>query len=108
MTQRTQSLDIRRAPEAGGSFHPDVDTVIAHQSLDLKIKAAVCPFPAPEKVFAGWLLRVPRSVNLCAGARKQIAFIDRCASRHPDVQFLRTLLAAVAGDCAWRKPFTNL
>jgi hypothetical protein len=44
MTQRTQSLDIRRAPEAGGSFYPDVDTVIAHQSLDLKTEAAVCHF----------------------------------------------------------------
>jgi hypothetical protein len=76
MTQRTQSLDIRRAPEAGGSLYPDVDTVIAHQSLDLKTKAAVCPLRAPQKVFA-------------------------------DVQFLRTLLAPVAGDCAWRKPFAN-
>ena len=31
-------------------------------------------------------------------ANKQIALIDRRASLHPAVQFLRALLAAVAGD----------
>ena len=70
--------------------------------------AAVGPLPSPEKVFADWLLWVPRGANLCAAARAQIALIDGCASDHPDVQILRTLLAAVAGDCTWRKPFTTL
>jgi hypothetical protein len=108
MTHRTQSLENPRAPRSGGSIHTEVDTVIARQALDLRTVAAVSPLPPPEKVFADWLLWVPRGANLCEAARAQIALIDRRASHHPDVQFLRTLLAAVADDCAWRIPFTNL
>lgn len=70
--------------------------------------AAACPLPSPEKVFADWLRSVPRGADLCAAAREQIALIDRRASPHPDLQFLRRLLAAVAGECTWRKPFANL
>jgi|HubBroStandDraft_1064217.scaffolds.fasta_scaffold208757_2 hypothetical protein len=78
------------------------------QAIDLRTVAAVYPVPSPEKVFADWLRWVPHDANLCEAARAQIALIDRRASHHPDVQYLRTLLAFVARDCAWRKPFTNL
>ena len=69
---------------------------------------AACPLPTPEKVFADWLRSVSRGTDLCAAAREQIAVIDRRASRHPDVQFLRALLTAAAGDYTWRKPLINL
>jgi hypothetical protein len=116
MTQRTQWLENPRAPRSGGSICAEADTtivakpdtVVARQALGLRTVAAVCPLLSPEKVFVEWLLWVPRGANLCAAAREQLALIDRCASHHPDVQFLRMLLAAVAGDSTGRKPFTNL
>ena len=119
MTQRTRWLENLRAPLAyrsGRSIYtePDMtmeanpDTVVARQALDLRTMASIAPLPSPEAVFVDWLLWLPRGANLRAAARQQIALIDRHASVHPDVQFLRTLLAAVAGEGAWRKPFTNL
>jgi len=63
---------------------------------------------AAEQVFADWLRSVPRGADLCTAAREQMALIDRRASHHPDVQILRTLLAAVAGDGTRRKPFSNV
>jgi hypothetical protein len=74
MTQRTQSIARRTVGAA----------------------ASVCPLPSPEKVFADWLLWVPLGVDLRAAAREQIALIDRYGAHHPDIKFLRTLLAAVA------------
>jgi hypothetical protein len=64
--------------------------------------------PSPETVFVAWLLSVARGANIEAAARQQIALIDQRALNHPDVQILRTLLAAVAGDRNWRRPFANL
>jgi hypothetical protein len=116
MTQRTQWFENPRAPRSGRSTYTETDTTIAtkpdkgvdRQALDLRSVAAACALPSPEQVFVDWLLWVPRGADLCAAAREQIALIDRRASHHPDVQFLRTLLAAVAGDSTWHKPFTNL
>jgi len=55
--------------------------------------------PSPAKVFADWLLWLPHGIDIRAAAREQIASIDRRASHHPDVQFLRMLLVALAeGD----------
>ncbi|MGX8008421.1 hypothetical protein ACVDG8_005075 [Mesorhizobium sp. ORM8.1] len=62
---------------------------------------AVSPLPPPEEVFADWLLSVPHDADLEAAALKKIALIDHCGSLHPDLQRLRTLLAAVAGTSAW-------
>jgi len=115
MTQRTQWFENLRAPQCGRSIYTEADTRmtkpdtgVARQAADPRSVAAACPLPSPEKVFVDWLLWVPRGANLCAAAREQIALIDGRASGHPDVQILRTLLAAVAGECAWRKPFTTL
>jgi hypothetical protein len=84
------------------------DTVVAQQALDPRTMAPpISPLPSPETVFVDWLLWLPRDADLRAAAREQIALIDRRAPLHPDVQFLRTLLAAVADDCKWRQPFTN-
>ncbi len=76
--------------------------------LDRETMAAISPLPPPEEIFADWLLSVPHGANLEAAARRQIALIDRRASLHPDVQCLRTLLVAIAGDYDWRKPIANL
>jgi hypothetical protein len=94
--------------EWAGARAENLDTVMARQAVDRRAVTAACPLPSPEKVFADWLRSVPRGADLCAAAREQMALIDRRASPHPDVQFLRTLLAAVAGECTWRKPFANL
>ena len=113
MTQRTRSLENLRAPlahrsgrsvytEADMTMEANPDTVVARQALDLRTMAPISPLPSPETVFVDWLLWLPRGANLRAAAREQIALIDRRASLHPDVQFLRTLLAAVADDCNWR------
>ena len=75
------------------------DTVVARQARDLRAVAYIGSIPSPETVFIDWLLWLPRGANLRAAAREQIALIDRRTSLHPDVQFLRTLLAAVADDC---------
>ncbi|MBN9217403.1 MAG: hypothetical protein J0I79_05570 [Mesorhizobium sp.] len=70
--------------------------------------AAVSPLPPPEEVFADWLLSVPHDADLAHAARCQIDLIDRRLSLHPDVQVLRTLLAAVAGTSVRAAPVTNL
>lgn len=70
---------------------------------------AISPLPPPEEVFIDWLMSVPHHDSLEDAARYQIEIIDRSTSAlHPDVGRLRTLLAAVAGDCPWNKPFSNL
>lgn len=70
---------------------------------------AISPLPPPEEVFVDWLMSVPHHDNLEAAARYQIEIIDRSTSAlHPEVCRLRALLAAVAGDCPWNKPFSNL
>jgi hypothetical protein len=88
--------------EADMTIEAKPDTVVARQAHDLRAVASIGPIPSPETVFIDWLLWLPRDANLRAAAREQIALIDRRASLHPDVQFLRTLLAAVADDCTWR------
>ena len=109
------SLECTPAPRFSGFVCLEADTVVekpdavmARQAVALRATAGACPLPSPEKVFADWLRSVPRGADLCAAAREQMALIDRRALCHPDVQFLRTLLAAVAGECTWRKPFANL
>jgi hypothetical protein len=66
------------------------------------------PLPPAEQVIVDWMLSVPRGVNLEAAARQQIALLDRRALLHPEVQYLRTLFVAIAGDCTWRGTFTHL
>jgi hypothetical protein len=63
--------------------------------------------PAPEEVFVNWLLSVPPHVNLEMAAREKMVLIDQRAPHDPDAACLRTLLAAVANDCSWRKPILN-
>lgn len=119
MTQRTrwlENLQVPRAHRSGRSIYTEPDmtmetnpvTVVAWQALDLRTMVSIALPASPETVFVEWLLWLPRGANLRAAARQQIALIDRHASVHPDVQFLRTLLAAVAGEGTWRKQFTNL
>lgn len=99
-----------RTPRSRGSTYADGDMKVGAKPdaqiarLDLRTEPVPCPLPPPEKVFADWLLWVPRNADLCAAAREQIALIDRCGSHHPDLQFLRTLLAAVAGGSRDRAP----
>ncbi len=81
----------------------------APPALDRKTMVDISPLPPPEEVFIDWLLSVPPDDCLEAAARYQIEIIDRStAFQHPDVRRLRTLLAAVAGDCDWKKPISNL
>jgi hypothetical protein len=120
MTQRTRCLGNLRAhrlrigltsqftPEADKTIQAKPESVVARQAHDLRAVAYFGRVPSPATVFIDWLLWLPRGANLRAAAREQIALIDRRASLHPDVQFLRTLLAAVADDCKWRQPFANL
>jgi hypothetical protein len=71
MTQRTQWLENPRASRSVRSIFTAADTtivakpdtVIGRQALDLRTVAAVCPLPSPEKVFADWLLWVPRGAD---------------------------------------------
>jgi len=86
----------------------DDDTIAARRPLDHTAMRMISPLPPPEEVFADWLMSVPHSADLAAAARKQIALIDRRMSFHPDVQCLRMLLAAVAGDSGWQRPLRNL
>ena len=60
--------------------------------------------PSPAKVFAAWVLSLPKEADFGEAARQQIALIDRHASTDPEVYFLRTLLMAVAGEGATRNP----
>lgn len=83
--------------------------VTARRKLCRKAMAAISPLPPPEEIFADWLLSVPAEDCLEAAARHQIDIIDRSAVvLHPHVRQLRTLLLAVAGECDWREPITNL
>jgi hypothetical protein len=86
----------------------DDDTLAARRPLDNEAKRAISPLPPPEEVFIDWLLSVPHHADLAAAARKQIALIDRRMPFHPDVQCLRMLLAAVAGDGGWHASGRNL
>jgi hypothetical protein len=63
--------------------------------------------PSPESIFAEWLLWLPRGTNPCDAARAQLASLDRRSLDFPEVQRLRALLAAVAGDGARHQPITN-
>lgn len=84
-------------------------TAGARPRLDRRTMAAISPLPPPEEVFVDWLMSVPANDCLEAAARYQIEIIDRSAVfLHPDVRHLRTLLVAVAGDCDWNKPISNL
>jgi hypothetical protein len=78
-------------------------TAIYDFDLDFSAVPTTRPLSSPEQVFADWLLWVPRGADLSAAARAQIASIDRRGSFHPDVQYLRTLLIAVAGGCPRRQ-----
>lgn len=87
----------------------DDKVTTARRTLNAGTMAAVSPLPPPEEVFIDWLMSVPADDCLEAAARYQIEIIDRCtAFQHPDVRRLRTLLAALAGDCDWKKPISNL
>lgn len=80
----------------------------SRRPLDGEAMAAISPLPPPDEVFVDWLMSVPPGADLEAAARHQIALIDRRGQLHPDVQVLRTLLAAVAGRGGWSKPVSNL
>ena len=84
------------------------DTITVRRLLDHEAMRAISPLPPPEEVFADWLLSVPHGADLAAAAREQIALIDRRMPFHPDVQCLRMLLAAVAGDIGCLRPLPNL
>ena len=86
----------------------DDDTIAARRPLDAEAMRAASPLPPPEEVFADWLMSVPHGADLAAAARRQIALIDRRMPFHPDVQCLRMLLVAVAGDGGWQRPLRNL
>lgn len=87
----------------------DGKVLAARRPIDRNAMAAISPLPPPEEVFIDWLMSVPANHCLEAAARHQIEIIDRSAVfLHPDVRHLRTLLVAVAGDCDWNKPISNL
>ncbi|MGN6769625.1 MAG: hypothetical protein ACTHJQ_07250 [Rhizobiaceae bacterium] len=86
----------------------DDNTIAARRRLTREMLRSASPLPPPEEVFADWLLSVPHGADLAAAARRQIALIDRRMPSHPDVQCLRMLLVAVAGDSGWRRPLRNL
>jgi hypothetical protein len=83
-------------------------TIAAKRPLDRETLRTVSALPPPEEVFADWLMSVPLGADLEAAARRQIALIDRRIPFHPDVQCLRMLLVAVAGDGPGHRPFCNL
>jgi hypothetical protein len=60
--------------------------------------ARVSPLPPPDEVFADWLLSVPPGEDLAVAARRQVEMIDARAASHPDLDCLRMLLVAVAGQ----------
>lgn len=68
---------------------------------------AISPLPPPEEVSADWLISVPPCISIEMAARRQIAAIDTRDLIHPDLQVLRTLMAAVAGRGAWSRPGFN-
>ena len=75
------------------------DAAQTRRPLDRQAMASISPLPPPEEVFIDWLMSVPPDDCLEAAARYQIEMIDRRMSPHPDVQCLRMLLLAVAGEC---------
>jgi hypothetical protein len=70
--------------------------------------ARISPLPPPEEVFADWLLSLPHDADIEAAARRQIELIDRHSTFHPDVQCLRMLLLAIAGESVWRRASRNI
>lgn len=78
------------------------------RKLDATTMAAISPLPPPQEVFIDWLMSVPPGTSIEIAARRQIAVIDARMTLHPDVQILRTLLAAIAGSSDWAKPVSNL
>lgn len=86
----------------------DDGTIAARRPLDHRAMRAISPLPPPEEVFMDWLMSVPHGADLEAAARRQIALIDRRMPFHPDVQCLRMLLVAVAGDGNCHVPARNL
>lgn len=63
-------------------------------------RTRVSPLPPPDEVFADWLLSVPHGEDLAAAARRQVELIDARGQAHPDLDCLRLLLVAVAGEGA--------
>lgn len=76
--------------------------------IDRAAMARISLLPSPEEVFADWLLSLPHDADIEAAARRQIELIDRRVTFHPDVQCLRMLLAAIAGDGCRRARLRNL
>jgi hypothetical protein len=101
---------VARASQTTNSAHAEaVKTIVEKPDTTIVLPVtAACPLPSPEQVFVEWLLWVPRGADLCSVAREQIAAIDRRGSYHPNIQYLRTLLDAVAGGCTRRQTSTNL
>ncbi|MFT3987660.1 hypothetical protein [Aestuariivirga sp.] len=65
-----------------------------------EVDQAKSELPRPEDVLAQWLLALPPEADVESAARAQIAMIDRKDVQHPDVEVLRTLLCAMAGEQA--------
>ena len=65
--------------------------------VDAATLAAVSPLPPPDEVFIDWLMALPHNADIEAAARREVALIDGRSLQHPDIECLRTLLAAVAG-----------
>lgn len=85
------------------------DNVIAPvRQISPATMASVSPLPPPEEVFIDWLMALPYDACIETAARGQIALIDKRNLLHPDVQYLRTLLVAIAGTIHWSWPVTNL
>jgi hypothetical protein len=66
--------------------------------VDAATLAAVSPLPPPDEVFIDWLMAVPHNADIEQAARREVALIDRRTPLHPDVQCLRALLVAIAGE----------
>lgn len=86
----------------------DDDVLYARRPLGRETLARISPLPPPEEVFFDWLASVPHDACIEEAARTEIARIDRRNLRHPGVQRLRVLLAAVAGMTDWQRPLVNL
>ncbi|MBN9066880.1 MAG: hypothetical protein J0H60_10555 [Rhizobiales bacterium] len=84
------------------------ELVTHRRRIDRETMARISPLPPPEEVFADWLLSLPHDADIEAAAKRQIELIDRRVAFHPDVQCLRMLLVAVAGDGYWHSPVRNL
>lgn len=84
------------------------ELVTRRRRIDRETMARISPLPPPEEVFADWLLSLPHDTDIEAAAKRQIELIDRGVAFHPDVQCLRMLLVAVAGEGVWQRPSRNL